>query len=79
MQLGERLADVVAKTRDEKKLVVTDLARVVGPDEPMHNDPDSEVADARWFDVEALPDMIAYQRPVIAEGIQRARFVARAP
>lgn len=63
-----RLPDVVTKYRRELKTVCSWLARPTGDDEPRHDDPDSEVADARWFDLDALPPVHAYQRELI-EGV----------
>ena len=68
--LGTRLPDVGTVFRDEDKTVVSWLARPVGDDEPRHDDPDSEVADARWFRVDALPTIHVYQRPLVAAGVE---------
>jgi hypothetical protein len=55
--------------RHEDKTVVSWLCTVVGSEEPRHDDPDSEVADARWFHIDALPTVHQYQRPLIAAAI----------
>jgi 8-oxo-dGTP pyrophosphatase MutT (NUDIX family) len=67
--LGPRLPDVGTAFRDEDKTVVSWLGRPVGSEEPRHDDPDSEVADARWFNVDGLPPIHLYQRPLIAAAI----------
>jgi len=69
VKLGQRLPDVGTVFRDEDKTVVSWLTEVVGSDEPRHDDPDSEVADARWFDINALPTLHVYQRPLIAAAV----------
>lgn len=67
--LGVRLHDGFIKNDAEDKTVVSWLAEPVGSHEPNHNDPDSEVADARWFDVDALPEIMVYQRAFVAHGV----------
>lgn len=67
--LGQRLPDVGTVFRNEDKTVVSWLCTVVGSEEPRHDDPDSEVADARWFHIDALPTLHVYQRPLIAAAI----------
>jgi len=69
VKLGVRLQDVFIKNDAEDKTVVSWLAVPVGSHEPNHNDPDSEVADARWFDVDALPEIMVYQRPLLASAV----------
>lgn len=64
--LEERLADVGVVSGSEDKTVVLFVARPVDDRaEPDHNDPDSEVADARWFPIGNLPKLLAYQQPII--------------
>jgi 8-oxo-dGTP diphosphatase len=67
--LGQRLPDVGTVFRDEDKTVVSWLCTVVGNEEPRHDDPDSEVADARWFRIDELPTIHVYQRPLIAAAV----------
>jgi ADP-ribose pyrophosphatase YjhB (NUDIX family) len=67
--LGQRLPNVGTVFRDEDKTVVSWLCTVEGNEEPNHNDPDSEVADARWFHIDALPQLHVYQRPLLAAAI----------
>lgn len=69
--LEEQLQDVVVSYKDEDKTVKSWLARCVGDDTPQHDGPDSEVADARWFDVAQLPEIHVYQRPLIAAAVSR--------
>jgi 8-oxo-dGTP pyrophosphatase MutT (NUDIX family) len=68
--LGVRLPDASTVYKNEDKTVVSWLARPVGDDEPRHDDPDSEVADARWFGVDVLPEIHVYQRPLIATAVE---------
>lgn len=75
--LYDRLMNVNTNNRDERKTVITFLACVEGPDEPHQNDPDNEVADARWFSIDALPDLVIYQRPLVAEGIEVIKILTR--
>lgn len=69
VKLGYRLTDAFVKNKSEEKTVVSWLAQPVGSHELNHNDPDSEVADAQWFFVDALPEIMVYQRETIAAGI----------
>ena len=70
--LGERLIDVGTVYRDEDKTVVSYLSRPVNPcAEPTALGPDSEVADARWFPIDALPEIHIYQRPLLAAAVDR--------
>lgn len=77
VELGDRLPDVHVNAGDERKTVVTWLARPVGPDEPKHDDPDNEVADARWFDHDDLPDVVAYQRALVERTVDALCLSAR--
>ena len=67
--LGVRLPDVAVTYKNEDKTVVSWTATCVGNDVPKHDDPDSEVADARWFDVAELPEIIVYQRPLLSRAV----------
>lgn len=69
IELGQRLPDVECTFRDEDKTVMSWLCTVVGNDEPRHDDPDCEVADARWFDINELPTIHVYQRPLLTGAI----------
>lgn len=69
VELVVPLPNVGCVFRDEDKTVVSWLCMVVGSEEPRHDDPDSEVADARWFDINGLPTIHVYQRPLIAAAI----------
>lgn len=67
--LGNRLPDAYITNDTEEKTVVSWLAQAVGNDEPAHDDPDSEVADARWFDVAELPEIMVYQRSLLSHAV----------
>lgn len=64
--LGQQLPNVGTVFKDEDKTVVSWLCTVEGNDDPRHDDPDSEVADARWFGIHSLPQIHVYQRPLLA-------------
>lgn len=67
--LGARLPDVMTQFKKEEKTVVSYLAQCRGNQEPRHDDPDSEVADARWFPVTKLPRIHVYQRPLLQSAV----------
>lgn len=68
--LGVRLPDMHIDRNNEDKTVVSWLARPTGDETPKHDDPDSEVADARWFGIDELPKIHVYQRPLITAAVQ---------
>jgi len=68
--LTSRLPDITSVHRDEEKTVVLWLAQPIGDDDPCHDNPDSEVADARWFNVGELPPIHNYQRYIIGHAIE---------
>lgn len=75
VRLDERLPDCATYFKNEDKTVVSYLARPVDPGaEPAHDDPDSEVADARWIPVDRLPKIHAYQQQLIATAIGRLQL-----
>lgn len=76
--LGERLPDCGTHFKNEDKTVVSYLATPVGNHEPAHDDPDSEVADARWIPVDQLPKIHIYQQPLIAVAIGRLQLSLKA-
>ncbi len=73
--LGRELPDVHVTSSDERKTVKTWFATAVGSDVPNINDPDSEVADARWFDIDELPEVVAYQRALLQGAVDVLRSV----
>jgi 8-oxo-dGTP pyrophosphatase MutT (NUDIX family) len=75
--LETRLPDLTITVRNERKTVVTWLAQVVGDDTPKTDDPDNEVADARWFDVDDLPEIVAYQRVMVTDAVRGITEIAR--
>jgi len=70
VQLGFRLPDCHIQNKVEDKTVVSWLATPVGSHELRHNDPDNEVADARWFEVTQLPEIMVYQRSLVAAAVK---------
>lgn len=73
-----KLQNCYITNKVENKTVHTWLAILADASnsEPKHDHYDNEVADARWFNIDALPDTIAYQREVILEAIQMVRTTA---
>lgn len=69
--LEDRLPDTSITYRDEDKTVVTFMARQACDREPSSCDPESEVADVRWFKVNDLPRIHQYQRTLVEDGINR--------
>lgn len=69
VKLGSRLNDIMTHFRNEDKTVASWLAQPTGSHEPDHNDPDSEVADAKWFNILTLPRIHVYQRPLLEEAV----------
>lgn len=65
VELGERLPEVEAAWDNKKKTVISFMASAVGSDVPSTNDPDCEIADVRWFPIDSLPKVVAYQRPLL--------------
>lgn len=76
--LGEKLTVVSTIYRNEEKYVHSYLATVVGDDTPRPQDPDGEIFDIRWFDIDSLPDVHIYQRPLIAETISALEAIYKA-
>lgn len=70
VRLGNRLPDCGTYFKHEDKTVVSYLATPVGSHDPKHDDPDSEVADARWIPYDQLPKIHVYQQPLIATAIE---------
>lgn len=72
--LEERLYDIQIELKHELKTVATWIATPVNPDvEPRSDDPDSEVADVRWFNIDELPKIANYQQKLIADGIKKIK------
>ena len=76
--LGERLPDCGTFFKNEDKTVVSYLATPVGSHDPKHDDPDSEVADARWIPIDQLPKIHLYQQPLIAIAVGRLQLSLKA-
>jgi len=70
VELGLKLPDAMTKYKGEEKTVHSWLCHPVGDDTPTHDDPHSEVADARWFDVDEMPEILMYQRSLIREAVK---------
>lgn len=63
----KRLVDVRAKYRHEDKTVVSFLARQVCNSEPTIQE--EELVDVRWFSIDSLPRIHAYQSPLIKHAL----------
>lgn len=72
VSLNERLVDVLSTYRNEEKTVVSFIARPVDPTscEVDGTNPESEVAEARWFDIDSLPAIQPYQVPLVASCVE---------
>jgi len=73
VRLGPQLPDVTVNAAGERKTVKTWFAQAVGSDEPNVSDPDSEVAAAAWFDIDHLPELVTYQRPLVQRAVDLLR------
>lgn len=69
VQLSQRLEDVHVKYKHESKTVITFLAKQICDRNPSSDHPESEVSEARWFNVSSLPTLCSYQRSLISNGI----------
>jgi len=67
--LHKPLNPVVTVYGDEEKTVYCWLATPVGNQEPNINDPDCEIAEVRWWNIDSLPIIHPYQRPLVIEAI----------
>lgn len=70
IKLGRRLPDVETSYKNEDKTVISWLSTCVGSDVLCHDGPESEVADAKWFGIQQLPEIIKYQRPLIEAAVE---------
>jgi ADP-ribose pyrophosphatase YjhB (NUDIX family) len=67
VELGVRLSDCLIRQKVKQKKVISFLAIPLSHDEPNHNGYDSEVADAKWFNIKNLPNLVSYQQVLIKE------------
>ncbi len=70
VRLGAKLNPTNAIFRHEIKTVISYLARPTGNEEPSPHGPESEVADAKWFFIDELPQIHMYQQILIASTIK---------
>lgn len=75
--LEMRLSDTVVNIKGGTKTVVAFLARPEGTPVINLENTHCEVADARWFDVDALPELQFYQRELILNTAKRLSPFAR--
>ena len=72
VRLFDRLVDVLSNYRNEEKTVVSFIAKPV--DELMcdvdSTNPENEVAEARWFNIDSLPALQPYQSALITSSVQ---------
>jgi 8-oxo-dGTP diphosphatase len=71
IQLFEKLQPAVISFKKEEKTVHIWLATPKDVDNSgaFHKGPHSEVADARWFSADSLPNISPYQQATIDEGV----------
>lgn len=69
IKLGSRLPDIIVMYPKEVKTIVTYFAIQTDDANPDPNDPNSEVADALWFNIDNLPFVHIYQQNLIRFGI----------
>lgn len=69
VMLGHGLKSVSNNNKFSSRIVISYLATQVCNSGLTSNGPDSEVADAAWFNVEKLPQVHEYQRPIIQEAV----------
>ena len=67
VRLSRRLSDVILKKKHFKKIVVPFLATQICNELPNARNKNSEVFEAKWFSIKELPEIYAYQKPVIEE------------
>lgn len=70
VMLERKLPPVITNFRNEEKTVHSWLATCQSSDQPKHDGPNSEVADARWFEADALPRISGYQQSLVAEALK---------
>lgn len=70
IRLGRRLPDVLTVLHNEHKTVVSYIATVDGSHETNHTGPLSEVADAKWWNVESLPKIHLYQHALVERALE---------
>lgn len=76
LQIGrteEKLPVVTTKNEFEIKDVHTWLATTHGPSMPTPCDPDGEIKEVQWHDIDELPKIKKYQRPAMKEAVAIVR------
>lgn len=69
-----RLHDSIISTRNIRKRVITFLAKpVLGSDIGVGGDPDGEIVNAEWFDIDEVPPVFPYIGNVIKSAVQIIR------
>jgi 8-oxo-dGTP pyrophosphatase MutT (NUDIX family) len=66
VKLETVLPEMTAIWHNDHKRVISFLAQPVGNSDPNCGDPDCEVADVRWFNINELPPLHLYQREMLA-------------
>jgi 8-oxo-dGTP pyrophosphatase MutT (NUDIX family) len=70
--LSKRIMDVRIVLKKEDKTIVTFLAEPKNSTAALStDDPDSEVADVRWFNANKLPKIVSYQQSLIENALAR--------
>lgn len=73
VELEEPLPECMVEHKGEHKRVLTWMARQVGNEHPKSMDPDGEIVDVRFFDVDKLPRLHVYQKSVIEHAATLAK------
>jgi ADP-ribose pyrophosphatase YjhB (NUDIX family) len=71
--IEDKLPECSIVRKGEHKRVVTWMARQISNDQLRTSDPDGEIVDARFFDVDALPNVHAYQKSTVAAAASLAK------
>lgn len=69
IKLGQRLVDAETIWKNDQKIVISYLAEQVGTDPLNTDDPECEVADAKWFQLDKLPRVHQYQQNLVGYSI----------
>lgn len=73
--LSSRLPNTTVNIKNGTKTVVSFLGTLIGEQEPRLDDPECEVVDARWFNIEALPEIQYYQRDLMTTAVAEIRGI----
>lgn len=69
IKIVTRLPHVIMKKNSYKKIVIPYLATQSCDSEPRCDHESSEVVDVKWFNIDFLPPIYSYQKPIIHAAI----------